>query len=882
MSERAATQRALLTQMLWGGVLVAVPFIIFFGEVLWSNKVYYSGDIARQYLPQRAALDRALAGRTFPWWSAEIGAGYPLLAEGEIGALYPLNWLSCWLFPPDLSLTVSILFHYLIAGGGFYVYARMLGVSRWAAYFGVLVLSFGGFNVAHLGHVSILSVAAWLPWMLALTHGLLRGSDQRRGHWGQAIGLVIVVSLQFLAGHAQLSLLGLVALAAYAVWCTTYEKVPGRCWFRLSLWLGAMTLGVLGAAPQIAAGAELSALSQRAGGVDSIFFTSYSFHPFLLATYLSPFARGNPYPSGSVELMVYVGLLPLVLACLGLLRFPQRTKWFWTLLALVGFFLALGRWNPLYRYLRYVPILNLFRVPARYLYWSGFGLTVLAAFGFDAIRGSAGSQTTRRGWWLVGLIGLLVVAALGVVALSGTESLVDAWRWLPLAILVVALTAILGVRQFDVRVWTVVAFAILLTDLYAYGVVLDGTYNAAAPREEVVRSPAVLSILRGDGNQYRTYTSEEILPVLSVMRESLYPNMALAHGASSANLYLPLVPKAYVDYVADLSPERLNRLNVKYCLIPQVLPVTPESEMYDVRDPFAALPVNTWLEFPTREVFALEIESYLSHSAGLGDGALVAELVVRGGSGRELAYPLRAGIETAEWAYDRTDVIKVVAHGMPPIARSWPARSGFPPEDHLGHSYLANIEFQGPVRLTAVMLRLSAPEAFVRIERIRLLEAAGKQVLLSHLVDLADHSLVYRSEDVAVYRNDDVLPRAYLVPISVVSVTDGLVTLPDSLPVESVGMVDITCYENTQVVLTATVRESSYLVLADLFYPGWEAKVDSEAAPILSVDGVFRAVALRPGNHEIVFSYHPWPWTTMENGACNTKEVGRSTHLAES
>jgi hypothetical protein len=74
--------------------------------------------------------------------------------------------------------------------------------------------------------------------------------------------------------------------------------------------------------------------------------------------------------------------------------------------------------------------------------------------------------------------------------------------------------------------------------------------------------------------------------------------------------------------------------------------------------------------------------------------------------------------------------------------------------------------------------------------------------------------------------------------------------------------VQVVAYGAERVVLRADVRSPALLVLADAFFPGWQATVDGAAAPILRANLMFRAVALEPGTHEIVFSYEPAAWRT--------------------
>ena len=72
--------------------------------------------------------------------------------------------------------------------------------------------------------------------------------------------------------------------------------------------------------------------------------------------------------------------------------------------------------------------------------------------------------------------------------------------------------------------------------------------------------------------------------------------------------------------------------------------------------------------------------------------------------------------------------------------------------------------------------------------------------------------------------------------------------------------VQIAAYEPERVAITADVASPAVLVLADAFYPGWQATVDGIPAPILRANLMFRGLALAPGRHEIVFSYRPTAW----------------------
>jgi len=60
-----------------------------------------------------------------------------------------------------------------------------------------------------------------------------------------------------------------------------------------------------------------------------------------------------------------------------------------------------------------------------------------------------------------------------------------------------------------------------------------------------------------------------------------------------------------------------------------------------------------------------------------------------------------------------------------------------------------------------------------------------------------------------------------------------------------------------RVSVRASLDAPGYLVLSDVYYPGWTARVDGLPATVLPANLAFRAVALKPGEHVIEFRFSP-------------------------
>jgi len=134
--------------------------------------------------------------------------------------------------------------------------------------------------------------------------------------------------------------------------------------------------------------------------------------------------------------------------------------------------------------------------------------------------------------------------------------------------------------------------------------------------------------------------------------------------------------------------------------------------------------------------------------------------------------------------------------------------------------------------------------------------------------------------DVTILRRTTALPRAFTVGHWVVvgsqekaldALSDGFdfrrgalleaekTLLPPSAPLDApVRPARISEYTPNRIVVEASADTPAVLVLADAFYPGWEASVDGRPAPVLPADALLRAVPLlEAGAHRVEFTFAP-------------------------
>ncbi|RMG93557.1 MAG: hypothetical protein D6706_15110 [Chloroflexi bacterium] len=388
-----------------------------------------------------------------PLWNPYLFAGAPFLATGQHSAYYPFGVLFL-VVPLAKAYGWFTLSQLWLAGVLGYVFGRILGMRRVSAAIVGLVYQGCGFMVVSAAvFPMIIAGAAWLPLLLGGVEMVIRpyfsmSAMPENGRFSSPVlwfGIgVLALGSQILAGHIEITYYTLLIMALYAAWRLVWLFIHARRWrtvWQPAVWLGGMVaLGLMLGAIQLVPLYEVGQVNFREGSASFAEVRGYAFPVRRLVTLLVPNFFGNPShhtytdvlsgeqvifdrnyygqpnPRGAgtsdwgiknyVEGAIYLGILPLFLAVLGVVGgWKQRGKRPFTLFFLIlNFFsLAFIFGTPLYALLYYgLPFINQLHTPFRWVFPLSLGVAVLAGQGMDWLAESPpiGGEGWRN-WWVV-------------------------------------------------------------------------------------------------------------------------------------------------------------------------------------------------------------------------------------------------------------------------------------------------------------------------------------------------------------------------------------------------------------------------------------------------------------------------------------------------
>ncbi len=422
-----------------------------------GGKMPVGGDVTQFFLGLMGFLSDLLHHGELPVWNDLWGFGFPGLAESQMGVFYPPHMI---LYGPaftelihsqgphtEAAYVTSLVLHTIWGGLGAFWASRRMGVSAPGSALAAFAWSTGGFFVVHLAHPWGYTTGGWMPWAWGLCWSIVMpGPDERTSRFAPfLLGLVLV--MQILPGHFQLAFqtqATLVVIVAWAIlgrWWADLRRIrsgsaeslegPRPPLRRAGVVILTMAAVFPMAAIQLVPTARLAGMAS--GRRDFEYLCGFAETPLHLVNLVAPglFHRStawrpivwNPFHTSPEECLAYIGLVPLFLAVMTIVREFRRDPAvrLLTILAVATLFLSLGPYVPGFRMLIGVPGFSFFRAPARWSLATSLALAILAGKGFDRWREWARPGRSMRRLTIVAAIWILAAIGLFELAIWSTS-----------------------------------------------------------------------------------------------------------------------------------------------------------------------------------------------------------------------------------------------------------------------------------------------------------------------------------------------------------------------------------------------------------------------------------------------------------------------------
>lgn len=540
--------------------------VLFYSRVLFTDRIIRAPDIINEYywsaleFSKRSFLEFFKINLTATW---DIFTNSGNTTEGgTAGAgLQFLQLFVYYFFPLPSAVAWHIVLHFFLGGSGVYMYCRLTGAGRLAAFTGgmIFALSPEMASLINAGHVMKIATICMAPWVFYFFE---KGFLTRRLVYFLATG--VVLAFQFFYTHWQISYYTCLALGVYGIirftgyalkeWGSSRQAVMKMFMLCLATMIFFLSTVAISLAPlkswsESTNRGSQSGANQGKGGLAREEAMLWSMPPEETAAFVIPGLFGmsrqeaGPNPAGIrafywgrmtfTQTISYMGLLPWLLVPLPLIFRRDRYAWLAVVGITGGVLFSMGQYTPFYNLLYdYFPGINRFRVPKMMMFIPVISLGVLAARGIDLlmdaeIRGTRAFRRYRAG---VAAVPVALLIFLGIlragkdtwIALffemlsqptryeQGMYLIAQRWNNLMLETGIAAVLAALcaGAINFGFRSGRTARFVpLILVVLYVGDVwrVNDKfMFLVNAPEQGRSLKTPVMEYLARDSNQYRT------------------------------------------------------------------------------------------------------------------------------------------------------------------------------------------------------------------------------------------------------------------------------------------------------------------------------------------------------------------------------------------
>ncbi len=791
--------------------------------------------VIQNYAWKRFAVETVQA-RDIPLWNPYLFAGTPFLATGQHSMLYPFSWLFL-LLPIPAAYGWYALSQVWLAGALMYLFGRVLHMRRGSALVAGLVYQGSGFLLASTAVFPMISGAAiWLPLLLACIELVIR--DWRlatataeftpRTPLWVAIGSV-ALGLQILAGHIEITYYTLLMMGFYAAFRLLSAFTLHPSFFKVAGWLlGMVLVGLMLGSIQFVPFLEVGQANFRSGETTLAQVRSYAYPVRHVLAFAMPNFYGNPAQQSYRD--VFSGEI---------VALPGTSEW-----GIKNYVEGAAYLGILPLFLAFIALL--YREPKSQIRNPKSEIPNPKS----QIPNPKSSIPNRRAH-------TAFFAAMSLLALAfifGTPLYALIYYGLPFA------------DQIRTPFRWVFPLTLFVAVLAGFG--MDGLDGARA---------------RARGNHSLIANLQSLLMGLA-FGSGLLLLAGLAVSWLAYGRLEPLIERLFRGLaLADLAfPDARAFYSFVFW---QVLVL-------------ALLLLVTggvlWLSRSAKRIGGVPVWVVLAATAVFGDLTLASAGFNAAADPALLTYK-PALVEWLQQQPGHWRITTFAPHGDKPLHANSPWLANL--QDVRGYDSIIPKQFVA--YMTAVEPQNELP--YNRIQPITNWESLNsplldvlnvKYIVTAETIDLPKLRLAWEGDNLRVYENLAVAPRAYTLPLATaVTVDNALVALAEYDPRRYVvmqvedcvvcteqgiagfdmpvaggyGGAEIVAYSNREVLVETAVSASSWLILNDSYFPGWKAYVrpqggteqDETEVAMSRVNGNFRGVLLNEGAWQVRFRYSP-------------------------
>lgn len=325
-------------------------------------------DLIDQAYPWKYLIGECLQNHLLPLWNPYQHCGYPIHADPQSSAWYPVVWIIGYFWGYNIyTLSLDFVLHIFLAGVGMFLLGKKLGFSQSVSLLMGIGYMFSGFFVGNAQHFMWIISGTWLPFIIGAYIDLYNKRKIR-----QAVIFSLFMFMIVTGGYPAFTMILLYLLVILFIFFSfeILKSESRRSYLKfIRLNAIALVLSILNTSVMLASIYKLLPYILRANGVTLVQALYGPLSPKSLISFILPFGAINhdmlQFDTDLTMTNIYFGIVLTVFFILCLfIKKPIIIKIFlyWGIFMLTA---AIGKYLPVREFLyHYLPFFKFFRFPS--------------------------------------------------------------------------------------------------------------------------------------------------------------------------------------------------------------------------------------------------------------------------------------------------------------------------------------------------------------------------------------------------------------------------------------------------------------------------------------------------------------------------------------